>query len=105
VAAPLLASGVAMTDDEASLRVASPSMVFIFLLRRWLGRQDGLRKDFWIECMSSCSIRAVCAAAAAMASGLSLLKFDMLVGENWLVVEFMTCGRRQLMAKDYVGKL
>jgi len=53
VAAPLL-SWVGIRD--ASLRTASPSMVLMFLLRRWLGFQRWFRKGFWIEWMSSWSM-------------------------------------------------
>lgn len=35
--------------SEASLRTASPRMVLMFLLRRWLGFQLLLRKGFGIE--------------------------------------------------------
>jgi len=50
VAAPLL-SWVAIT--EASFRTASPRMVLMFLLRRWLGLQCGFRKGLGMECISS----------------------------------------------------
>lgn len=50
VAAPLF-SFVGWT--EASLRTASPRMVLMFLLRRWLGFQWWLRKGLWIAWMSS----------------------------------------------------
>ena len=53
VAAPLL-SWVAMA--EASLRTASPRMVLMFLLRRWLGFQWVLRKGLGVEWMSSWSM-------------------------------------------------
>ena len=41
VAVPLLSCGV--TAMDASLREASPTMVLMFLLRRWLGRQWAFR--------------------------------------------------------------
>ena len=55
VTAPLL-SWVGMRD--ASLRIASPRIVLMFLLRRWLGFQCGLRKGLGMEWTSSLSMRA-----------------------------------------------
>ena len=74
VAVPLSPRGVAIA--EASLREASPRMALTFLLRRWLGRQCGLRKLLWMEWMSSSSISAWCAACAARASGLDIAQFE-----------------------------
>ena len=45
VTAPLLSC---VGIREASLRTASPRMVLMFLLRRWLGFQWGLRKGLRI---------------------------------------------------------
>lgn len=63
VAAPLL-SWVAIT--EASLRTASPRMVLMFLLRRWLGFQRGLRKGFGVEWTSSWSMSCWWASASGV---------------------------------------
>lgn len=51
---------------EASLRTASPRMVLMFLLRRWLGFQWWFRKGFGIWWMSICSMRAWWASASGV---------------------------------------
>lgn len=49
-------------------------MVLMFLLRRWLGRQEWLRKGFERWLMSSFSMSAWCAAwAAAISSAAGLV--------------------------------